>query len=124
MKALNLTLAFLFFLFAGLQFNDPDPLPWMISYTAVATLCSLAAFGGHFKWVTIAVAVPLIIWLLALLPGVIGWIGSGMPSLTGAMKAETPYIEETREFGGLIMAIGALLHLWRLALREEKRSAD
>lgn len=112
MKILNAFLAVLFFLCAGLQYNDPDPLTWMLVYSIVATLCALAAFDGYFKWITIGVMVALAIWMFALLPGLIGWIGDGMPSIVGSMKAETPYIEETREFGGLLMAIAAMAHLW------------
>jgi hypothetical protein len=123
MKILNGAFAVLFFLCAGLQYNDPDPLPWMMAYAGVATLCALAAFGGYFKWATIAVATALGIWMLALVPGVIGWIGDGMPSVVGAMKAETPYIEETREFGGLLIAIVVLLHVLQSAIRKSKESA-
>ncbi|MBK6341485.1 MAG: transmembrane 220 family protein [Flavobacteriales bacterium] len=123
MKILNGTLAVLFFVFTGLQYNDPDPLPWMMAYASVATLCALAAFGGYFKWATIVVTAALGIWMLALLPGVIGWVTDGMPSIVGAMKAETSYIEETREFGGLLIAIMVLLHVLRSAIRKSKESA-
>jgi len=124
MKFLNALLAVLFFLCAGLQYNDPDPLPWMLMYASVATLCALAAFGGYFKWITIGTMIALAIWMFALLPGVLGWIGDGMPSIAGAMKAETPYIEETREFGGLLMVIAALAHLWRQSVRAKRPEAE
>jgi len=124
MKFLNAFLAVLFFLCAGLQYNDPDPLPWMLAYSIVATLCALAAFGGYFKWITVGVIVALAIWMFALLPGVIGWVSDGMPSIAGSMKAETPYIEETREFGGLLLAIAALAHLWRQTVGLKKPEAE
>lgn len=120
MKILNLILAAVFFLFAALQYNDPDPLVWMLTYSAVGTLCVLAALGGHFRWVVLGLGLALMAWMLSMLPGVIGWVNDGMPSIAGAMKAETPHIESVREFLGLLVAVAALVHLWRLG----KRSGD
>lgn len=117
MKILNFTLAAVFFLFAALQYNDPDPLVWMLAYAAVGTLCVLAALGGHFKWVVLGLGLLLAGWMATMVPGVIDWVNDGMPSITGAMKAETPHIEVMREFLGLLLALGALVHLWRLAQR-------
>lgn len=117
MRILNALLALAFFLFVAFQYNDPDPLPWMLAYGAVGTLCALAALGGHFPYADLILAAGLAAWLATLVPGVAAWVADGMPSIAGAMKAETPHIEETREFLGLAMAIAALLHLWRLARR-------
>ena len=117
MKILNLILAAVFFLFAALQCNDPDPLVWMLTYSAVGTLCVIAALGGHFRWVVLGLGLALMAWMLSMLPGVIGWVNDGMPSIAGAMKAETPHIESVREFLGLLLAVAALVHLWRLGKR-------
>ena len=117
MKILNALLALIFLVFAALQYNDPDPVRWMAAYGAVCILCALAAFGRHFRYVDLGLAVVLAIWMLTMLPGVADWVGQGMPSIAGAMHAETPYIEVMREFLGLLIAVGALLHLWRLARR-------
>ncbi|MBK9175222.1 MAG: transmembrane 220 family protein [Flavobacteriales bacterium] len=117
MKALNITLAILFLLFAAVQFNDPDPLVWMFVYGAVGTLCLLAALNGHFKWFTAAMAAVVLIWMLMLLPGIVSWVRMGMPPIVGAMKAEAPHIEVVREFLGLFIALLALVHLWRQARR-------
>jgi len=44
------------------------------------------------------------IWLVTYFPSFINWIQDDMPSITGSMKAETPYIEHVREFGGLFIS--------------------
>lgn len=117
MKTLNIALAILFFLFAAVQFNDPDPLVWVLVYSAVGTLCLLAALKGYFQWLTLALATAVLIWLLMLLPGIVSWIRMGMPTIVGAMIAEAPHIEVVREFLGLLLALLALMHLWRQARR-------
>lgn len=119
MKALHYTLAAVFFLFAGVQYNDPDPIPWMLTYAAVGTLCLLAGLGGHFPWLSLGLAILLSLWMAFYVPGVIAWFAQGMPSIVGAMKAGTPYIEDMREFLGLLLCVAALLHLWRLGRRAE-----
>jgi len=117
MRSLNAFLAVLLGLFAAVQWNDPDPLEWMLAYGAVALLCGLAASGRFFKVPTLAAVVVLGLWALTMLPGFIAWISMGAPSITGSMKAEEPHVEVVREFLGLLLALAALLHVLRLAIR-------
>jgi hypothetical protein len=42
----------------------------------------------------------------------------GMPTIVGSMKAEEPHIELVREFGGLLLAVAALVYLLRVGRRK------
>lgn len=108
MKIFNWVLTILFALFAAVQFNDPDPIVWVIVYSSVAVISGFAAFGKYNKNVIVTVIGICIIWMLTLVPGVVDWVNEGMPSITGSMKAESPYIEYLREFLGLFIVLLAL----------------
>ena len=111
MKYLHLLLALLFAAFAALQWNDPDPLVWVLAYGMVAVFFALAAWGRLPRWPVIAWTALLTLWMLSMVPGVVEWLRMGMPTITGSMKAEEPHIEVVREFGGLLVAVLALLWL-------------
>jgi hypothetical protein len=104
MKALHIVIAIVFLLFAGVQYNDPDPLTWGTMYVFVGVIAGLAAFGKYYKWLTLIGLAVVVIWMFSLLPSFIHWIQMGMPSIVEHMKAESPHIEYTREFLGLVLA--------------------
>ena len=108
MKIANLILVALFLLFAYFQYNDPDPWLWITIYLIVAGICGAAAFGKYNRWLNLAVLAGLTIYWLILLPDFISWVGEGMPTITGSMKAESPHIELVREFLGLLILIAAV----------------
>lgn len=118
MKTLNLILAGLFLLFAAVQLNDPDPWGWVAMYAFVAGVCGFAAFekvNRRVLWSGIAVALA---WMAFLLPEFIDWVKMGAPNIATGMKAETPYVEFTREFLGLAICMGVLgWQLWRVRKR-------
>ncbi|MEK7257963.1 MAG: transmembrane 220 family protein, partial [Bacteroidota bacterium] len=119
MKILNLVLAALFVLFAALQYNDPDPLRWAAMYVFVAGVCGFAAFGKYNKYVLWAGIAVCLVWLAVWLPEFLNWLDMGAPNIATSMKAETPYIEYTREFFGLLICLGVFG--WQL-LRAKKNS--
>jgi hypothetical protein len=114
MKSFNLIFTFLFILFAGLQYNDPDPLLWIPIYLFAAFLCWKAYKGiYHTKlmWLGLGLYGLYAVYLLLDKNGVLSWANEhAAESLVTSMKAEKPWIEETREFGGLLilMAVFAL----------------
>jgi hypothetical protein len=114
MKIAYWTLAVVFALFAAVQYNDPDPLRWILLYGLVAVHFVLAALGKlnlMAVWLTLAAAA---IWAATLLPDFINWIRMGEPSIVESMKAEEPWIELTREFLGLVVAaLGCGFLLWK-----------
>jgi hypothetical protein len=101
---LNSLVALIFLLFAAVQYNDPDPFRWMMVYGGVSVVYILAIFGKYNRpivWLGIA---AIVIWMGLLLPDFWNWVKIGSPNIAGQMKAETPYIEFTREFFGLMLA--------------------
>ena len=108
MKILNIILALLFTLFAYFQYNDPDPWLWIAIYLAVAVICGFAAFKKYNRWAILTLLGGLAVYGAMLLPDFVTWLGDGMPTITGSMKAESVYIELVREFLGLLILIGVL----------------
>ncbi len=121
MKIACWTLAVVFALFAAVQYNDPDPLRWMLLYGLVALHFTTAALGKmnrYAEWLTLAAAA---IWAATLFPDFMNWIRMGEPSIVGSMKAEEPWIELTREFFGLVLAALACgFLLWKKTYREAR----
>ncbi|MCP9236085.1 transmembrane 220 family protein [Lewinella sp. JB7] len=103
MKYFHLLVALLFILFAYWQLNDPDWPLWVAMYGTVATVAAWWAFSRPPRWLVYAGLAVSAIWMASLLPDLIGWIGEGMPTIAGQMKAESPHIELTREFFGLLI---------------------
>ena len=114
MKILYWVLAVIFALFALVQYNDPDPVQWILMYAGVAVHFAMAALGRLYRpavWVWLAAAV---IWAATLFPDFMNWINMGEPSIVESMKAETPWVELTREFLGLVIAaLGCIFLLAR-----------
>ena len=113
MKLFNSLFIILFVISAALQYNDPDPYLWMPIYLYGAYLC-LQSIRGKFN--------PTLYWIGFLAyglyatykifdkNGVIDWIRyHNEENIAATMKAEKPWIEETREFFGLLILIGVLL---------------
>jgi len=113
MKIFNLVFAILFVVSAALQYNDPDPYIWIPIYLFGAFLCWSSYQGNHHDGLylaLIAVCGVYGIYLLLDENGVISWARDhGAESLVQSMKADKPWIEETREFGGLIILIAVAL---------------
>lgn len=104
MKIFKLSLSLLFVLFAVVQLNDPDPWGWFAMYLYVAALFGFAAFGKAHNYAFLAGLAVILIWAATLVPDFITWFKMGMPTITGSMKAESPHVELTREFLGLLIA--------------------
>jgi hypothetical protein len=108
--------AVLFLFSAVVQWNDPDPLPWMAIYGAASILCVAAAMGlGRLRW-------PATIAGLAMVWAIV--IFTGLADLTAFTRMFTTYEmmsadqEEAREILGLAIVI-----LWMLGLVAEQLAA-
>ena len=109
MKLLNLFLFLLFGYFSAVQYNDPDAWIWMLYYGLVAVCAALAFFNKNYKPLLYFVLIAAIAWLVLLIPSFGKWLTSGMESISGSMKMEKPYIEEVREFLGVIITLAGIL---------------
>ena len=108
MKIANFILSALFVLFAYFQLNDPDPVIWTALYLFMAGVCLFAAFSRWNKYVLWSGMAVCLLWMGLWSPEFINWINMGMPNIAGQMKAESPYIEYTREFLGIGICLAVL----------------
>ncbi|MGZ5135097.1 MAG: transmembrane 220 family protein [Flavitalea sp.] len=113
MKVFNLFFCFLFVLFAGLQYNDPDPFIWIPIYLFVAILC-WQAFRKKFypKLYLVGVVVYAIyaVYLFFEPDGMLDWMNEHQAeNIANEMQAKKPWIEATREFFGLMILIAVML---------------
>lgn len=125
-KSINLFLAFMFTVCAGLQWNDPDPYLWIPLYLLSVLGCLLAAKGVYkpkFYIGVIAIYLVYAAYLFLTTDGVLSWmVDHSYASLTESMKATEPWIENTREFGGLFIMLVALT--WNFFVLKSKSTPD
>ena len=111
-------IAGLFVIFAALQYNDPDFYIWVAIYFIVAVVIWLYGRGTFNLRVFQALLGLYILGMISYYPEVISWIQNGTPSITGSMKAESPFIEFMREFLGLGICAVALGYYCYLASKK------
>jgi hypothetical protein len=109
MKAFNLAFCFIFIAFAALQYNDPDPIIWVPIYLYTAVLCWMAARKRHHP---VAYVIGIIVYgtyatyKIFDQNGVLDWFNvHHAENIAETMKAAKPWIEESREFFGLVILI-------------------
>lgn len=113
MKIFNILFCIIFIIFAALQYNDTDPYVWMPIYLYAALLCY---FASKNKFYPKAYLVGIVVYAIYASykfftdNGVLDWVQKHhAQNIAETMKAETPWVEETREFFGLIILIVVLL---------------
>lgn len=111
MRIFNFILAVLFLLFAFVQINDPDPIHWILIYGAMAVLAILAMFNIYPFKVIVVLLVIYVAYSTVFLNGVIEWLQQPDKSalFDDVAKMQHPYIEEAREFLGLMICVVVLV---------------
>ena len=113
MKIFNLIFCVLFIVSAALQYNDPDPYLWIPIYLTGAFISLRASQNVYFPKFSLIVSALFLIYGIYLFfdkYGVLSWIFEhNAENIAGSMKASTPWIEETREFFGLLILIIVIL---------------
>ena len=110
MKILYAILSIILLSFVIVQYNDPDPFLWIPIYGYGAVILALAAWGIYHKWATLTGIIGYAIGIIYLFPSVIEWMEKEHGNnLMQRMANSKMYIEETRECGGLIIAMIFLL---------------
>ena len=126
MKIFNILFSILFLIFAALQYNDPDPYIWIPIYLYGAICCWQAAknkFYPRAYLFGILVLTAYALYLFFTNDGVLDWIQKHHgENIATSMKAETPWIEDTREFFGLLIVIAVILINFFYA--KKKKRAD
>jgi len=109
MKRFNQLFVFIFILFAVVQYNDPDPYLWVPIYLFPAVLCFLAARENFYKNAYTGGFIFFSLYAVYKLldqNGVIDWMRfHDAANIAATMKAEQPWIEESREFFGLAIIL-------------------
>ena len=125
MKIFNIIFSVLLLLSAALQYNDPDPYIWMTIYLYGGVLCFLASKKRFFPKAYLAGIIVYGIYAVYLFfdeMGVLTWANEhGAENIAQSMQAEKPWIEETREFFGLIILIFVLSVNWIYCRRYLKK---
>ena len=128
MRVFNITFIVIFIVFTALQYNDPDPYVWMPIYLYAAFLCYRAI---QKKWdpvlyiIGAVVYIGYAVYLFMDKTGVLDWAEEHHgESIVQTMKAEKPWIEETREFGGLliILIVMTINYFWLRQYRKSQRA--
>jgi hypothetical protein len=110
--------ALLFLFGAIVQWNDPDPLRWMIAYLAAAGVSGSAALGQLRPLPTGIVLAGLVAWLVLWLPA---FAHTSLDAMQHFGMSGSVEEEEVREAWGLL-----LLALWTgvlLALSLRRRAS-
>ena len=121
MKFLHGFLALMFMAFAALQVNDPDPVLWILIYGAMSVVCVMAIFEVYNRLLLIVLAVGYSVYCFLLWPGVAEWLQQENKSalFDDVMKMEHVYIEESREFLGLLICLAVLVFYIFRSLRKK-----
>jgi len=114
MMYLSKTLYFIFGItllgFAGLQFNDPDPIIWISFYVLCALIPSLLVFNIFNRPLFILAIAWCCVELFISAPGAYQYyLHMAEEPLMQGMNPQKPYIEECREFLGALIALALVL---------------
>jgi hypothetical protein len=111
MKIVNLILAVMFLLFAFVQINDPDPALWIAIYGIMAVVCIMAAFNYYHKLGLVVLTVAYLGYSVILIPGLREWLAQDDQSMLfdDIAKMQHLYVEESREFLGLMICVIVLI---------------
>ena len=111
-RILSIVFGLVFILFAIVQYNDPDPIGWVLIYSLIALLCFLSFFGIYRKWIAYLVLAISVLWMLTLFPSLWQWLKYEPASaLIYGMSPDKMYIEESREFLGLLLGASCIFFI-------------
>jgi hypothetical protein len=107
--------------FTYLQFNDPDALLWISIYGAMVVVCVMAIFERYNKILMAVLAVGYVVYCVLLWPSITVWLAQEDKSVLfdDIMTMKYPYIEESREFLGLVICLLVLAFNAVLAKRKK-----
>ncbi len=109
---INVFVALIFILFAIVQLNDPDPFVWFTLYLLVALLSLVSIFREVPRPLLYGFGLVLLFYAAMHLEFAVEWIMSeNKGELFGEMQEEKQYLEGTREFLGLLIALAAVAYL-------------
>ncbi|HEY8661364.1 MAG TPA: transmembrane 220 family protein [Hanamia sp.] len=109
---LNAFFCLAFAAFAYVNLNDIDAWLWVSIYLVASVFCVLAVFKIYFPMLYLLAIAFYLVYAIKLFftkDGVRDWvIKYNRESLVQSMQTTKPYIEQTREFFGLLIISAAL----------------
>jgi hypothetical protein len=122
MKILKVILALLFVLFAYVQLNDPDPGLWILVYGLMAVLSVMAYFNKYPVKIMIVMAAGYLVMSIMHFDGMVEWLLSPNRKLLfdDFAKMQYWYIEEAREFLGLLVCLAVIIFYFYQSRREKQ----
>jgi len=127
MKAFNIFFILLFLFSAIVQYNDPDPFVWIPIYLYGCVICYLSIKKYFNPWLFVtglSIYLSYAAFLFFDSNGVLSWATEHeSENIAQSMKATKPWIEETREFFGLLLLVFALSvnMIWLVSLKRMQR---
>lgn len=127
MKIFNWFFIVCFVLFAALQYNDPDPYVWVPIYLYAAFLCWQATknkFSLPLYILGYVVFGGYAVYKIFDANGLVDWITKhNAENIAETMKAEKPWVEESREFFGLVIILIVMVIDHIYLLKKKKATA-
>jgi hypothetical protein len=109
LRLLHALFATLFLLSVAVQYNDPDPLPWVLLYGASCVFALAAVLGRPFTAGAVTMLLLAGLWASSLSPSLGAFVSRDLSTTTFEMKAGDLIEEEAREAGGLLIVCLASL---------------
>lgn len=112
-RIISFILFVVFGLFSYWQANDLDAGLWVTLYALIALISLLRVFNVYSRPITTVLMIGFLIFSFWYIDGFFEWLGSDDKGrVFGTMTPEYPYVEESREFLGLILGfLGLLIHV-------------
>ncbi|HMB90274.1 MAG TPA: transmembrane 220 family protein [Rhodothermales bacterium] len=121
MKIVDVIFTLLLVVFAALQMNDPDPWIWVPLYGAAALVPALALFNRLSLVLALVVIAACVVGMAVSASGFYQFLTQGQGhTLMEEMSDAYPFIEETREFLGLLITVAVLAYYAFRARRAKK----
>jgi len=115
MQIVTVLMGFVFLFGAAVQYNDPDPIPWILVYLAAAVL-SFRAYRSAPPWGPAALlAAGALVWAVVI---ALGLDPAALRRMFGEFGMASLEIEEAREALGLL-----IIAAWMLVLALKARQA-
>lgn len=116
----------MFLAFAAWQINDPDPILWIIVYGAMMVVSIMTIFERYPTGIMIVMAAGYLVLSIQYFDGFAEWLGSVDRSLLfdDIAKMDHLYIEEAREFMGLLINIVVLVLYFFLDWKKHHRHSE
>lgn len=107
----NMLMGLVFVVGAMVQWNDPDPIAWILMYVAAAVACGAFRRAGWARYVALVTAVVAIGWAALVISEMPRWVSPSQ--MFEPMESHGGAVELAREVWGLgIIALWMLLLVW------------